>query len=129
MYPLDEATTVVGFEAAVSRRTVTVQIKDKAKIDDTFFDSCSLPPGRAGDGSGEGVEGVLGCVGGKGGEGKWGGDRGWLAGVCGTKGAPCGRMRDCGARARSVSLLLLGKHCCFWAAKGVMRKLGLFGGS
>uniref|UniRef100_A0A8C0V0S2 von Willebrand factor A domain containing 5B1 n=1 Tax=Cyanistes caeruleus TaxID=156563 RepID=A0A8C0V0S2_CYACU len=56
VYPLDEGTTVVGFEAAVSRRTVTVQIKDKAKIDDTYLDSCSLPPGRAADGSGEGVE-------------------------------------------------------------------------
>lgn len=76
MYPLDEGTTVVGFEAAVSRRTVTVQIKDKAKMDDTYFNSCSLPPGGAGDGSGEGVEGVLGR---KGGEGEWGGDvGGWL---------------------------------------------------
>uniref|UniRef100_A0A8C3JZB0 von Willebrand factor A domain containing 5B1 n=1 Tax=Calidris pygmaea TaxID=425635 RepID=A0A8C3JZB0_9CHAR len=37
VYPLDECTTVVGFEAAVSRRAVTVQIKDKAKIDDTYF--------------------------------------------------------------------------------------------
>ncbi|KFP85537.1 von Willebrand factor A domain-containing protein 5B1, partial [Acanthisitta chloris] len=46
VYPLDEFTTVVGFEAAVSRRVVTVQIKDKAKIDDTYFDSCSLPHGR-----------------------------------------------------------------------------------
>uniref|UniRef100_A0A672U0M3 von Willebrand factor A domain containing 5B1 n=1 Tax=Strigops habroptila TaxID=2489341 RepID=A0A672U0M3_STRHB len=35
VFPLDECTTVVGFEAAVSRRAVTVQIKDKAKIDDT----------------------------------------------------------------------------------------------
>ncbi|XP_069638502.1 von Willebrand factor A domain-containing protein 5B1 [Haliaeetus albicilla] len=52
VYPLDECTTVVGFEAAVSRRAVTVQIKDKAKIDDTYFDSCSLPDGRARDGSG-----------------------------------------------------------------------------
>uniref|UniRef100_A0A8C8B4X7 von Willebrand factor A domain containing 5B1 n=1 Tax=Otus sunia TaxID=257818 RepID=A0A8C8B4X7_9STRI len=38
VYPLDERTAVVGFEAAVSRRAVTVQIKDKAKIDDTYFD-------------------------------------------------------------------------------------------
>lgn len=82
MYPLDEGTTVVGFEAAVCRRMVTVQIKDKAKIDDTYFDSCSLPHGRAGDGSGEGIEGVLGNVGRKGGEGEWGGGEGWLAGWC-----------------------------------------------
>ncbi|KFQ44495.1 von Willebrand factor A domain-containing protein 5B1, partial [Nestor notabilis] len=52
VYPLDECTTVVGFEAAVSRRAVTVQIKDKAKIDDTYFGSCSFPDGRAHDGSG-----------------------------------------------------------------------------
>ncbi|PKU32613.1 von willebrand factor a domain-containing protein 5b1 [Limosa lapponica baueri] len=52
VYPLDECTTVVGFEAAVSRRAVTVQIKDKAKIDDTYFNGCSLPDGRARDGSG-----------------------------------------------------------------------------
>ncbi|KFO77310.1 von Willebrand factor A domain-containing protein 5B1, partial [Cuculus canorus] len=52
VYPLDECTTVVGFEAAVSRRAVTVQIKDKAKIDDTYFDSCRLPSGRVRDGSG-----------------------------------------------------------------------------
>ncbi|NWS77722.1 VW5B1 protein, partial [Crotophaga sulcirostris] len=36
VYPLDEGTTVVGFEAAVSRRAVTVQIKDKAKIEDAY---------------------------------------------------------------------------------------------
>ncbi|NXX86784.1 VW5B1 protein, partial [Urocolius indicus] len=36
VYPLDESTTVVGFEAAVSHRAVTVQIKDKAKLDDTY---------------------------------------------------------------------------------------------
>uniref|UniRef100_A0A663DP48 von Willebrand factor A domain containing 5B1 n=1 Tax=Aquila chrysaetos chrysaetos TaxID=223781 RepID=A0A663DP48_AQUCH len=42
VYPLDECTTVVGFEAAVSRRAMTVQIKDKAKIDDTYFDISSV---------------------------------------------------------------------------------------
>uniref|UniRef100_A0A8D2QBM7 von Willebrand factor A domain containing 5B1 n=1 Tax=Zonotrichia albicollis TaxID=44394 RepID=A0A8D2QBM7_ZONAL len=42
VYPLDEGTTVVGFEAAVSRRTVTVQIKDKAKMDDTYFNRGSF---------------------------------------------------------------------------------------
>ncbi|KFO93995.1 von Willebrand factor A domain-containing protein 5B1, partial [Buceros rhinoceros silvestris] len=49
VYPLDERTTVVGFEAAVSRRVVTVQIRDKAKIDDAYFEGCS---GRARDRSG-----------------------------------------------------------------------------
>ncbi|XP_035200721.1 von Willebrand factor A domain-containing protein 5B1 [Oxyura jamaicensis] len=52
VFPLDEHTTVVGFEAAVSRRAVTVQIKDKAKIDAAYFDGCGLPDGRAHDRSG-----------------------------------------------------------------------------
>uniref|UniRef100_A0A8C4VXK5 von Willebrand factor A domain containing 5B1 n=1 Tax=Gopherus evgoodei TaxID=1825980 RepID=A0A8C4VXK5_9SAUR len=49
VYPLDEYTTVVGFEAVVSRRAVTVQIKAKAKIDDCYLDCGSLPSGRAQD--------------------------------------------------------------------------------
>lgn len=51
VYPLDEYTTVVGFEAVIAKQVVTVQIRDKAKIDD-----CSNPPnGRALDESGERV--------------------------------------------------------------------------
>lgn len=53
VYPLDEYTTVVGFEAMVSERVVTVQIKDKARIDDCYVDCCSLPNGRALDEGGE----------------------------------------------------------------------------
>uniref|UniRef100_H3BGV1 von Willebrand factor A domain containing 5B1 n=1 Tax=Latimeria chalumnae TaxID=7897 RepID=H3BGV1_LATCH len=45
VYPLDEYTTVVGFEAMISGRIITVQIKDKAKIDDCHFDCCSLSDG------------------------------------------------------------------------------------
>ncbi|KAM6435479.1 von Willebrand factor A domain-containing protein 5B1 isoform 2-T2 [Liasis olivaceus] len=41
VYPLDEYTTVVGFEAVISERVVTVQIKDKARIED-----CSSGNGR-----------------------------------------------------------------------------------
>ncbi|XP_069466473.1 von Willebrand factor A domain-containing protein 5B1 [Ambystoma mexicanum] len=52
VYPLNEHTTVVGFEAVVCRRIVTVQIKDKGKIDDCYYDCCSLPNGRFQDGSG-----------------------------------------------------------------------------
>lgn len=33
MYPLDEYTTVIGFEAVIADRIVTVQIKDKAKME------------------------------------------------------------------------------------------------
>lgn len=57
VFPLDEHTTVVGFEAAVCRRAITVQIKDKAKIDATYFDGCGLPDGQAHDRSGERVLG------------------------------------------------------------------------
>lgn len=57
VFPLDEHTTVVGFEAAVCRRAVTVQIKDKAKIDAAYFDGCGHPDGRAHDRSGERVLG------------------------------------------------------------------------
>lgn len=63
VYPLDEHTTIVEFEAAVSRRVVTVQIRDKAKIDDAYFEGCSLPGGRARDRSGEGIGDVLENVG------------------------------------------------------------------
>ncbi|KAM6216941.1 von Willebrand factor A domain-containing protein 5B1 [Rhynchocyon petersi] len=33
VYPLDEYTTVIGFEAVIDTRVVTVQIKDKAKLE------------------------------------------------------------------------------------------------
>ncbi|XP_054547368.1 von Willebrand factor A domain-containing protein 5B1 isoform X2 [Talpa occidentalis] len=33
VYPLDEYTTVIGFEAVIANRVVTVQIKDKAKLE------------------------------------------------------------------------------------------------
>ncbi|KFO98895.1 von Willebrand factor A domain-containing protein 5B1, partial [Calypte anna] len=52
IYPLDEGTTVVGFEAAMSRRAITVQIKDKAKMDDVCGDGCSLHDGKTWDGRG-----------------------------------------------------------------------------
>ncbi|XP_074074342.1 von Willebrand factor A domain-containing protein 5B1 isoform X2 [Macrotis lagotis] len=38
VYPLDEYTTVVGFEAIISERAVTVQIKDKVKLNSGYFD-------------------------------------------------------------------------------------------
>nr|XP_033777040.1 von Willebrand factor A domain-containing protein 5B1 [Geotrypetes seraphini] len=52
VYPLNEYTTVVGFEAVICRRIVTVQIKDKAKIDDCYYDCCGLSNGRFQDGNG-----------------------------------------------------------------------------
>ncbi|XP_032158056.1 von Willebrand factor A domain-containing protein 5B1 isoform X2 [Mustela erminea] len=38
VYPLDEYTTVIGFEAVIADRVVTVQIKDKAKLDNSHFE-------------------------------------------------------------------------------------------
>ncbi|KAJ8412009.1 hypothetical protein AAFF_G00142760 [Aldrovandia affinis] len=52
VYPLDEWSTVVGFEAMVSSQIITVQIKDKAKIDDCYFDCCTVANGTFQTGSG-----------------------------------------------------------------------------
>uniref|UniRef100_A0A8C2MV75 von Willebrand factor A domain containing 5B1 n=1 Tax=Cricetulus griseus TaxID=10029 RepID=A0A8C2MV75_CRIGR len=38
VYPMDEYTTVVGFEAVIADRVVTIQIKDKAKLDRSQLD-------------------------------------------------------------------------------------------
>ncbi|CAO2589676.1 von Willebrand factor A domain-containing protein 5B1 [Lemmus lemmus] len=38
VYPMDENTTVVGFEAVIADRVVTIQIKDKAKLDRSNLD-------------------------------------------------------------------------------------------
>ncbi|KAF5924691.1 hypothetical protein HPG69_004563 [Diceros bicornis minor] len=39
VYPLDEYTAVIGFEAVIADRVVTVQIKDKAKMESGHFDA------------------------------------------------------------------------------------------
>ncbi|XP_054427415.1 von Willebrand factor A domain-containing protein 5B1 [Pteronotus mesoamericanus] len=39
VYPLDEYTTVIGFEAVIADRVVTVQIKDKAKMESGHFNA------------------------------------------------------------------------------------------
>lgn len=39
VYPLDEYTTVIGFEAVIADRVVTVQIKDKAKMEGGHFNA------------------------------------------------------------------------------------------
>ncbi|XP_077007135.1 von Willebrand factor A domain-containing protein 5B1 isoform X2 [Tamandua tetradactyla] len=38
VYPLDDYTTVIGFEAVIADRVVTVQIKDKAKLESSHVD-------------------------------------------------------------------------------------------
>ncbi|KAJ8390152.1 hypothetical protein AAFF_G00110260 [Aldrovandia affinis] len=42
VYPLDECSTVVGFEAMIASQIITVQIKDKAKINDCYLDCCTV---------------------------------------------------------------------------------------
>lgn len=42
VYPLDEYTTVIGFEAVIADRVVTVQIKDKAKMEGGRLDATGL---------------------------------------------------------------------------------------
>uniref|UniRef100_A0A4W4DX04 von Willebrand factor A domain containing 5B1 n=1 Tax=Electrophorus electricus TaxID=8005 RepID=A0A4W4DX04_ELEEL len=43
IYPLEEGSVVVGFEAMISSQIITVQIKDKAKIDDCYVDTTMFP--------------------------------------------------------------------------------------
>lgn len=38
VYPTDEYTTVVGFEAVIADRVVTIQLRDKAKLDRSHLD-------------------------------------------------------------------------------------------
>ncbi|XP_051915358.1 von Willebrand factor A domain-containing protein 5B1 isoform X2 [Hippocampus zosterae] len=52
IYPLEEKNIVVGFEAMISSQIITLQIKDKAKIDDCYHNSCSTPNGAPPSGVG-----------------------------------------------------------------------------
>lgn len=53
IYPLDENSIVVGFEAMISSQIITLQIKDKAKIDDCYLDCCNTSNGGLQSGSGK----------------------------------------------------------------------------
>ncbi|XP_053338788.1 von Willebrand factor A domain-containing protein 5B1 isoform X1 [Clarias gariepinus] len=46
IYPLEEGSVVVGFEAMISSQIITLQIKDKAKIEDCYFDCCTATNGN-----------------------------------------------------------------------------------
>ncbi|KAG7519601.1 hypothetical protein JOB18_011856 [Solea senegalensis] len=52
IYPLEENSIVVGFEAMISHQIITLQIKDKAKIEDCYLDCCSTANGVLQSGSG-----------------------------------------------------------------------------
>nr|XP_020441224.1 von Willebrand factor A domain-containing protein 5B1 isoform X2 [Monopterus albus] len=45
IYPLEENSIVVGFEAMISTQIITLQIKDKAKIEDCYLDCCNTSNG------------------------------------------------------------------------------------
>ncbi|XP_075947732.1 von Willebrand factor A domain-containing protein 5B1 [Anarhichas minor] len=52
IYPLEENSIVVGFESMISSQIITLQIKDKAKIDDCYVDCCNTSNGALHSGSG-----------------------------------------------------------------------------
>ncbi|XP_026188830.1 von Willebrand factor A domain-containing protein 5B1 [Mastacembelus armatus] len=45
IYPLEENSIVVGFEAMIGSQIITLQIKDKAKIEDCYLDCCNISNG------------------------------------------------------------------------------------
>lgn len=45
IYPLEENSIVVGFESMISSQIITLQIKDKSKIEDCLLDCCSSSDG------------------------------------------------------------------------------------
>uniref|UniRef100_A0A1A7ZK69 von Willebrand factor A domain containing 5B1 n=1 Tax=Nothobranchius furzeri TaxID=105023 RepID=A0A1A7ZK69_NOTFU len=52
IYPLEENSIVVGFEAMISSQIITLQIKAKTKIDDCYADSCHTTNGALQSGTG-----------------------------------------------------------------------------
>ncbi|KAE8292833.1 von Willebrand factor A domain-containing protein 5B1 Precursor [Larimichthys crocea] len=52
IYPLEENSIVVGFESMISSQIITLQIKDKAKIDDCYLDCCNTSNGALHSGTG-----------------------------------------------------------------------------
>lgn len=53
IYPLEENSIVVGFESMISSQIITLQIKDKAKIEDCYLDCCNTSNGALQGGSGK----------------------------------------------------------------------------
>lgn len=52
IYPLEEGSVVVGFEAMISTQIITLQIKDKTKIEDCYVDYCTTTNGNLLSGNG-----------------------------------------------------------------------------
>ncbi|XP_060750007.1 von Willebrand factor A domain-containing protein 5B1 [Tachysurus vachellii] len=52
IYPLEEGSVVVGFEAMISTQIITLQIKDKTKIEDCYVDCCQTTSGNLSSGNG-----------------------------------------------------------------------------
>lgn len=53
IYPLEENSIVVGFESMISSQIITLQIKDKAKIEDCYLDYSNTSNGALQGGSGK----------------------------------------------------------------------------
>lgn len=53
IYPLEENSIVVGFESMISSQIITLQIKDKAKIEDCYLDCYSTSNGALQSGTGK----------------------------------------------------------------------------
>lgn len=53
IYPLEENSIVVGFEAMISSQIITLQVKSKAKIEDCYLDGCNSTNGALQSGSGK----------------------------------------------------------------------------
>lgn len=53
IYPLEENSIVVGFEAMISSQIITLQIKGKAKLDDCYQDICHTANGALQSGTGK----------------------------------------------------------------------------
>lgn len=59
IYPLEENSIVVGFEAMISNQIITLQIKDKAKLEDCYLDCCNIPNGALQSSSGKIIQSIL----------------------------------------------------------------------
>lgn len=58
IYPLEENSIVVGFESMISSQIITLQIKDKSKIEDCLVDCCGSSNGVLQGANGESLSDV-----------------------------------------------------------------------
>lgn len=58
MYPLGEREVVVGFEAVISGRLLSVEVQSRGKLEEFCPECCPLPGirGKEYDGTGQGIQ-------------------------------------------------------------------------